>query len=40
MPYYQNIMARLEIKHHLIENGEYSQFLRELTINAGISFVF
>lgn len=40
MPYYQNIIARLEVKFPLIENGEYSQFSRGLTINAGIGFVF
>ncbi len=40
MPYRQNMMARLEVKFPVVENGKSTQLSRGLTINTGIGFVF
>ena len=40
MPYYQNIMARLEVKFPVVENDEESGLSQGITINTGIGFVF
>ena len=40
MPYRQNVMARLEVKFPVVENGKSTQLSRGLTINTGIGFVF
>ena len=40
MPYRQNMMARLEVKFPMIENGKSTQLSRGITINTGIGFVF
>jgi len=40
MPYRQNMMARLEVKFPVVENGKHTQLSRGLTINTGIGFVF
>jgi hypothetical protein len=40
MPYYQNIMARLEVKFPVVENDEESDLPQGITINTGIGFVF
>jgi hypothetical protein len=40
VPYYQNIMARLEIKFPVIENGKKGHILRGPTFNVGLGFVF
>jgi hypothetical protein len=40
MPYYQNIMARLEVKFPVVENDEESDLSQGITINTGIGFVF
>ena len=40
MLYRQNVMARLEVKFPVVENGKSTQLSRGLTINTGIGFVF
>jgi len=40
MPYRQKMMARLEVKFPVVENGKHTQLSRGLTINTGIGFVF
>jgi len=34
------MMARLEVKFPVVENGKHTQLSRGLTINTGIGFVF
>ena len=40
MPYRHKMMARLEVKFPVIENGKSTQLSRGITINTGIGFVF